>query len=229
MKGLLYKDLCLIRRSLLLGAAMVLFLGAGLAAGFGGARLGSGLRPGRLVPLLATVLSIAVGGMLEAGTIRLDHAARWDKLAAALPLSRRDIVAEKYIAYALLCLAGAAAGFAVSAVSALTAASAPFSPSGWASSFLLAFLVGTAAALLAGSLLLPGFLLLAPEKGDLVLLGAYGAACAALFGLSRLFGLFCSYQTHALQFGCAAIIFGALCGVLSFLLTARAYEARDCA
>lgn len=223
MKGLLYKDLCLIRRSLLLGGAMVLFLGAGLAAGFGGAHLGSGLRLGRLVPLLATVLSIAVGGLLAAGTIRLDRASRWDKLAAALPLSRREIVAEKYAAYALFCLAGAAAGFAVSATA------APFSPAGWVSAFLLAFLTGMAAALLAGSLLLPGFLLLSPEKGDLALLGAYGAACAALFGLSRLFGLFYSYRTHALPFGCAALAFGALCFALSFLLTARAYESRDCA
>lgn len=216
MKGLLRKDFYLVRHNIILGSMMILFLGIALV--FVLRRIG---QVQKIIPTIFTLISIVIGGMLEISISKLDRAIQWDKLANTMPLTQNEIIGEKYIAYSLFCLVGAVVGLIVSTAFAL------FSDGEWVSLFLRSFLLGMSISFFAGSLLLPGSLLLSLEKGDLIFLGSYLIACAALFGLIRLFDRFLPYSDHMLLFGGIVCGLSLLCYVVSYLATAKTYRVKD--
>lgn len=102
MKGLLLKDFYIVRSSLLILA--VTFLAVGVALSF-------------LISPWALVVAIAVIFSFQASaTVQVDKASQWNRFAATLPLSRRQVISSKYLLTAILGAGGILLGAAVGLV-----------------------------------------------------------------------------------------------------------------
>ena len=105
MKGLLIKDLLLLRKTgrvfllmMVLYLVMTVFMDTDL---------------GPLMVFLCAMLSIS--------TFAYDEQAKWDGYALTMPLSKRDLVCSKYVLAIILCFAGAVAGAVLSIAGSLDA------------------------------------------------------------------------------------------------------------
>ena len=105
MKGLLLKDLYIIRSGLFILLLTFIFIGTGMAFV---------ISPWVLIVIFTVTLSFQ-----SAVTIQTDKSSQWDKFSVTLPVPRKQIVSSKYVMYFLLSLAGLVIGAAISTICAL--------------------------------------------------------------------------------------------------------------
>ncbi len=163
MKGLMLKDYYQLREGLWLTLCVLAAIGAGIAFL---------VSPWALAIVAAATLSMQVGA-----TISMDKAAQWDRYSATLPLSRRQVIGEKYALYALLCLAGLVLGLAAGGAAA-------WLQGRWAWRDLTLYAsVALIVSLLPGSVNIPWAHLWGEEKGMAGLILSYMASSALVAGL----------------------------------------------
>lgn len=102
MKGLLLKDLFLLKNSIPITLFTTLLIGAALA------RMNT---PWLLIPITAAAFS-----MTAVTTIATDKATQWDKFSATLPVSKAKLVSSKYLLYLIQGLVGTILGIVFSSV-----------------------------------------------------------------------------------------------------------------
>lgn len=200
MKGLLYKDLCMIRSALALMLATVAVVGGGMAA----------IVSSWVVLLVATI----VPGTNAITTVSLDKAYGWQKMAWVLPLPHRRVIDSKYALYLLLSLGGFALGFLLGL--GISALQGPLD----LADMLLFMGLSLSMALLTGSVTLPCSLLFSEEKNTVSLIVAYPLAAAVFVLISLLL--------KDRMAACAlATALGAALFALSWALSRRAFPKRE--
>lgn len=168
MIGLVLKDLLVLRKTAKLYIAMLSFyLVLALAGVFSHAMLTG------FVALFTMMLPIS--------SFAYDELARWDKYAAALPVSRRGIVGSKYL---LALLLGAIAGALILISSGLFWLLKDTAPG----EVLLTGLACVAAGLLMNSILLPLLFKFGAEKGRLLTMAVLAVIFLLGFGGGKLLG-----------------------------------------
>lgn len=93
MKGLLYKEFCLLRKNLLFLLGMIVFFSAAFSIG--------GINTAVLI-----MWSMLVG-MQAMNSFSLDEMANWNQTAMTMPLTRKQIVQEKFLLQGILTGMGA--------------------------------------------------------------------------------------------------------------------------
>ncbi len=160
--------------------------------------------------------------MVAVNSMGYDEAAKWDRLALTMPLTRRELVLSKYLLMLLLGLAGCLLALLL----------------GFAASFFIPVNLGemlvTAAvsflvALLYASIVLPFIYKLGVEKARLVMLTAF----LAPYALFMLLGQVLDFNLQALMelsFGAllsAGIILTVLIVVVSYRISLTLYQKKD--
>ena len=170
-------------------------------------------------------LMVFICGMLSISTFAYDEQAKWDAYALTMPVSKRDLVREKYIMAIILCFIGAVSGVGLSIASNLNA---PFID--WKGIFIASG-VALCASYLFNSLALPLLYKFGAEKSRVILLGCYavpliGASLVmnelekssdALLRLQSLLNL----GVILLPFVTIAVLFA------SYLISLRIYNKKD--
>lgn len=150
--------------------------------------------------------------MMILTTFTFDHASQWTRYALVMPVSRKDLVAAKFVTMLLFTLVGLAAGLALSLASGLL-----FRRLDTSAESLLALpgilLGGFAAAQIFGGIVIPLVLRFGAEQARVLIVAAFLVPTLALFGLYQLLttlgvvftdglvlGLLCAAPVAALAF-----------------------------
>ncbi len=203
MKGLLRKDLYGLKSY---GRTVWLFLvaytGISLATGSTG---------------LVTSLAVVLCSMLPMNSIAVDEQAKWGAYAQCLPVSRRQVVASKYLMVTIISLLSALFVLAISLLSQLNEAGpVQESLSSVAFSFLLALVVN--------ALTLPPIFHFGVEKARLIVMLAYLVFVMPVFLLSSPSG-FLARLLEIAKVALAPLTAALLVG--SYFLSVKVYEARE--
>ncbi len=168
MIGLVLKDILVLRKAIRIYIAMLVFY---LILTLSGA----------FDEMMMTGFISLFTMMLPISSFSYDELARWDKFAAALPVSRRGIVGSKYLLAFLL-------GVIAEALIAVTAVILSLIKHAAPGEILLTGLVCVAIGLLMNSILLPLLFKFGAEKGRLLTMAVIAVIFLIGFGGARLLG-----------------------------------------
>ncbi len=167
MTGLILKDILVMRKTLktyflflVFYAAMALF----------------GVFPLNFVVGFIQVIVM----MLPISAFAYDERAKWDRFAMALPVSRRTVVAARYLFVLLMLLIAAVVGLSVGVALSIT------DPAGSMTEYLGTVLVSLGAGLLIADIVLPLNYKLGPERARPYLYAVVFLPIIAVFGASKL-------------------------------------------
>ena len=178
MKGLLYKDIVVLRKQI---STLLLFVLV-----YGGFCV-TGVFDFSIIGVLIAVFGLTI----PMSSVALDDASHWDRYAAATPAGRKGIVAGKYLFTLLVILVSGLAGIAIMLVLSLTGLTD--------SSFqeLIAVTAScAAAALLLDAVLLPFLLKYGAERARVISMVTF----VAIFGGFALLGGLASHGVRLPQF-----------------------------
>lgn len=137
--------------------------------------------------------------MMVVTTFAFDDNSKWNRYAMIMPVSKKDLVAAKFVILTLFCGVGSLFGLTVSAVSGLVRKEIAFCPADIGGLLFLA-LAACAAALVFGSLSIPLVFRFGAEKGRMLLLISFLIPTAVCLGIYRLLVLFGVEFTDQLVF-----------------------------
>ncbi len=207
MKGVLLKDLYIAKSNLLVTAISLLVLGFGLSFL---------LEPGALLVLAPVVSTTAVFI-----SITSDAGSKWNKNVITMPLSRAQIIAEKYVFYLILAASGSAIVLPPCVLCTPSGAAVT------ASSLCLYGTLGMSATFFAGAISLPCAYLSDPEKSQIVFMLSFLASTGIITGLILLLNLIFPVKDQIpAAFGIVSVI-SAICLFLSYLIAVKLYRKRD--
>lgn len=207
MKGILLKDFYIAKSNILVTAVSLIVLGFGLSF--------------LLEASALLVLAPAVSTTAVFVSITSDAGSRWNQNVITMPVTRRQIIGEKFSFYLILAALGMAVVLIPCGVLALAGREVTLYDLG------LYGALGMSAALLAGSISLPCAYLFDPEKSQIVFMLSFLAASGIIAGLVVLLNLIFPVNENvlpafALVLGIAALFFFA-----SWQIAGRVYQKRD--
>lgn len=207
MKGILLKDFYIAKSNILVTAVSLIVLGFGLSF--------------LLEASALLVLAPAVSTTAVFVSITSDAGSRWNQNVITMPVTRRQIIGEKFSFYLILAALGMAVVLIPCGVLALAGREVTLYALG------LYGALGMSAALLAGSISLPCAYLFDPEKSQIVFMLSFLAASGIIAGLVVLLNLIFPVNENvlpafALVLGIAALFFFA-----SWQIAGRVYQKRD--
>lgn len=171
MNGLIKKDFYLIMKEI--PVLFFVIVGAGGAL----ANLTS--------PLIFIIAAAVIFSTATLATIQNDKATSWNKFSITLPVSKQQIVIEKYVVYALLVIFGILVGSVISIPIAIGTKTFQMD------SYLSTVFIGLALALISGSFSIPCSFVFPVEKNVLIVsLSALGTRRKRLFHIFTLCHLF---------------------------------------
>ena len=168
MKGLVLKDLYIIRDYWLLLAMSLVAVGVGMSII---------VSPWVTTPIFATIL-----GSVAVSTIQTDRVCNWHQLTATMPVRRNAFVSAKFMLYALALVTGLAIGMLTGGTVCLIQDA--FDPD----EAILYLCMSMCIALLPGSISIPCAIKLSPERSTALLMLSYIAASglfAAVAAINR--------------------------------------------
>ncbi|MDE7272514.1 MAG: ABC-2 transporter permease, partial [Lachnospiraceae bacterium] len=124
--------------------------------------------------------------MMIATTFSFDDNSKWTRYAMIMPVSKKDLVAGKFIVLAIFCLAGSLFGLVVGSIGGLTIKSISFDLIGIGELLLLA-LTAWVVSIIFGSMSIPLVFKFGAEKGRVLLLISFLFPAALCFGIYQLF------------------------------------------
>ena len=167
MQGLLLKDLYSLKKTMGILAVMLVAFGVVFIPQGGGLFAG---------------MAILVGTTLTISTMSYDHMAKWEIYALSMPISRRQLVGEKY----LFMLMTAGGGTAIALTGEFVRLAVIGSPARAYFDGLLQTVLILAVGLLLGSLMLPLIFQFGVEKARLVLLLSFCLPLVMVWGGGQL-------------------------------------------
>ena len=201
MKGLLLKDLINLKKQAFIYLVFILFYGVVSVSSNNVSFIGG--------------MICVVSAMMPITALSFDERANWDKYALTMPVSRRDMVLEKYI-LGLLCATGGLA------VLLLFQWIIPVKEEG----DLISIFILYAVSILYLSLLLPVLFKLGVEKGRILMMLFFAIPFAAVFIVSKLDLQMPDIQTlKSLLYGFPAFV--AAVYILSFFLSFLIYRKKE--
>jgi len=208
MLGLMIKDLYVLRRMAKSYVAVIVIYGAMVLGGIWSAEFFAGI-------IMVLVI------MLPINVFSWDHSARWEGYCMALPVSRRQMVAARYLVAALTM--AAASVLALLLCIGLMA----MGQGGEIGEYAVASVGSLLGGCLLNAVMLPILYKVGPEKGRLAMMGVFGVVLAAVFLVAR-WGAFDALEgasAGALLAGFAVFVVALMAA--SFLLSCRIYERKE--
>lgn len=207
MKGVLVKDLYIARSNILVTIVSLVVLGFGL----------SFLLETSALLVLAPVAATTAAFI----SITSDAASKWNKNVITMPVSRNQIIGEKFLFYILL----ATLGLLTSLIPCVVLAC--FGMDITLHSLCLYGSIGISATLLAGGISLPCAYLFDPEKSQIVFMMSFMASTGIITGLVFLINLiFPVKENILLAFGIVLII-SVIWFFMSYRIAVKVYRKRD--
>lgn len=207
MKGVLVKDLYIARSNILVTIVSLVVLGFGL----------SFLLETSALLVLAPVAATTAAFI----SITSDAASKWNKNVITMPVSRNQIIGEKFLFYILL----ATLGLLTSLIPCVVLAC--FGMDITLHSLCLYGSIGISATLLAGGISLPCAYLFDPEKSQIVFMMSFMASTGIITGLVFLINLiFPVKENILLAFGIVLII-SVIWFFISYRIAVKVYRKRD--
>lgn len=207
MRGLMLKDLYIAKSNIFVTIVCLIVLGFGLSFL---------LEPSALLVMAPPCATTAVFI-----SITSDANSKWSKNVITMPVSRRQIIGEKFILYMILSLLGIVAALIPCGVLALFGAELS------RSSLLLYGSIGISATLLAGSLSLPCAYFFDPDKSQLVFMMSFLAATGMITGLVLLVNLMIPVKDHILLSFNIVLIIAVIVFFISHKIAVMAYQEKD--
>lgn len=207
MKGIFVKDLYIAKSNILVTVVSLVVLGFGL----------SFLLETSALLVLAPVASTTAVFI----SITSDAASKWNKNVIVMPVSRNQIIGEKYIFYMLLAVLGIVATLIPCIIFAL------FGVDITAYSLCLYGSIGISATLLAGGISLPCAYLFDPEKSQIVFMMSFMASTGMIAGIVLLTNVFIPVKDNALLAFGIVLAISAVWFFISYQVAIRVYQKRD--
>ena len=207
MKGVLVKDLYIARSNILVTIVSLVVLGFGLS-------------------FLLEISALLVLAPVAATTavfisITSDAASKWNKNVITMPVSRNQIIGEKFLFYILLAVLGLSTALIPCVVLAC------FGTDITLHSLLLYGSIGISATLLAGGISLPCAYLFDPEKSQIVFMMSFMASTGIITGLVLLINLVFPVKENILLAFHIVLIISVIWFFISYRIAAKVYRKRD--
>lgn len=207
MKGVLIKDLYIAKSNIFVTMVSLIVLGFGL----------SFLLEISALLLLAPVASTTAVFI----SITSDAASKWNKNVITMPVSRSQIIGEKFIFYGLLAILGMMMALVFCVVLTFFDFDITFY------SLYLYGTIGISATLLAGGISLPCAYLFDPEKSQIVFMMSFMASTGMIAGLIFLINIFISVKNNILLAFSIVFIISILWFFMSYRITIKVYQKQD--
>lgn len=207
MKGVLMKDLYIARSNILVTIVSLVVLGFGL----------SFLLETSALLVLAPVAATTAAFI----SITSDAASKWNKNVIIMPVSREQIIGEKFLFYILLAVLGLLAALVPCVVFAC------FGMDITLYSLCLYGAIGISATLLAGGISLPCAYLFDPEKSQIVFMMSFMASTGIITGLVLLINLVLSVKENILLAFGIVLIISVIWFFISYRIAVKVYRKRD--
>ncbi len=207
MKGVLLKDFYIAKSNILVNIVSLIVLGFGL----------SFLLETSALLILAPVASTTAAFI----SITSDAGSKWNKNVIAMPVSRNQIISEKFIFYILLAAAGLMTALIPCIVLMLAGADITVH------SLCLYAAIGMSATLLAGGISLPCAYLFDPEKSQIVFMMSFMASTGIIVGIVLLTNLFIPVKNNILLAFNIVLVISGVCFFISYRIAVAVYQNRD--
>ena len=207
MKGVLVKDLYIARSNILVTIVSLVVLGFGL----------SFLLETSALLVLAPVAATTAAFI----SITSDAASKWNKNVITMPVSRNQIIGEKFLFYILLAVLGMLTALVPCAVLAY------FSMDITLHSLLRYGSIGMSATLLAGGISLPCAYLFDPEKSQIVFMMSFMASTGIITGLVLLINLVFPVKENILLAFHIVLIISVIWFFISYRIAVKIYRKQD--
>ncbi len=207
MKGVLLKDLYIAKSNILVAFISLIVLGFGL----------SFLLETSAILILAPVASTTAVFI----SITSDAASKWNKNVITMPVSRGQIIGEKFVFYLLLAGLGLIAALLLCIIPALFGETITFH------SLCLYGSIGISATLLAGGISLPCAYLFDPEKSQIVFMMSFMASTGIITGIVLLTNLFIPVKEHVLLAFQIVLAVSAVCFFIAYRAAVKIYQKCD--
>ena len=207
MKGVLLKDLYIAKSNILVTFISLIVLGFGL----------SFLLETSALLILAPVASTTAVFI----SITSDAASKWNKNVITMPVSRGQIIGEKFVFYLLLAGLGLIAALLLCTIPALFGEAITFH------SLCLYGSIGISATLLAGGISLPCAYLFDPEKSQIVFMMSFMASTGIITGIVLLTNLFIPVKEHVLLAFQIVLAVSAVCFFIAYRAAVKIYQKCD--
>lgn len=207
MKGVLVKDLYIARSNIIVTIVSLVVLGFGL----------SFLLEGSAVLVLAPAVSTTAAFI----SITNDAASKWNKNVITMPISRKQIIGEKFLFYILLAVLGAIAVLISCAVLAC------FGMDISLYSIYLYGIIGISATLLSGGISLPCAYLFDPEKSQIVFMMSFMASTGIITGIVLLTNLIFPVKENIILSFNIVFIISIIWFFISYKIAVKIYQKRD--
>ena len=207
MKGVLVKDLYIARSNILVTIVSLVVLGFGL----------SFLLETSALLVLAPVAATTAAFI----SITSDAASKWNKNVITMPVSRNQIIGEKFLFYILLAILGMLTALGPCAVIAC------FGMDITLHSLLLYGSIGMSATLLAGGISLPCAYLFDPEKSQIVFMMSFMASTGIITGLVLLINLVFPVKENILLAFHIVLIISVIWFFISYRIAVKIYRKQD--
>ena len=207
MKGLLLKDLYIAKSNILVTIVCLIVLGFGLS---------SFLEASALLVLAPPCATTAVFI-----SITSDANSKWSKNVITMPVSRGQIIGEKFMLYIILSVLGIIAALIPCGVLAIFGAEMSLS------SLCLYGSIGISATLLAGSLSLPCAYFFDPDKSQIVFMMSFLASTGIITALVLLINLFIPVKENILLPFNIVLIIAVVFFCISHKIAVMAYQKKD--
>ena len=207
MKGVLVKDLYIARSNILVTIVSLVVLGFGLSF---------------LLEISALLVLAPVAATTAAFiSITSDAASKWNKNVITMPVSRNQIIGEKFLFYILLAVLGLFTALIPCVVLAC------FGTDITLHSLLLYGSIGISATLLAGGISLPCAYLFDPEKSQIVFMMSFMASTGIITGLVLLINLVFPVKENILLAFHIVLIISVIWFFISYRIAVKVYKKRD--
>ena len=207
MKGILVKDLYIARSNILVTIVSLVVLGFGLS-------------------FLLEISALLVLAPVAATTavfisITSDASSKWNKNVVTMPVSRQQIIGEKFLFYILLAILGLLTALVPCVVLAC------FGMDITLYSLCMYGAIGISAALLAGGLSLPCAYLFDPEKSQIVFMMSFMAGTGIITGLVLFINLIFPVKENLLLAFTIVLIISVIWFFISYRIAVKVYQKRD--
>ena len=207
MKGVLLKDLYIAKSNILVTIVSLIVLGFGL----------SFLLETSALLVLAPVVSTTAVYI----SITSDAGSKWNKNVITMPISRNQIISEKFIFYILLAIVGLITALIPCIVLMIAGTVITIH------SLCLYAAIGMSATLLAGGISLPCAYLFDPEKSQIVFMMSFMVSTGIIVGLVLFINLFIPVKNNILLAFNIVFIISVVWFFVSYRIAATAYRNRD--
>lgn len=209
MKGILLKDLYIAKSNILVTIVSLIVLGFGL----------SFLLETSALLILAPVAATTAVFI----SITSDAGSKWNKNVITMPVSRNQIIGEKFIFYIILAVLGIIAALIPCGILAVYGFDIT------ADSLCLYGSIGISATLLAGGISLPCAYLFDPEKSQIVFMMSFMASTGIIVVLVLLTNLFFPVKDNILLAFNIVLVIAIICFFISYRIAVSIYQKRDIA